>query len=221
MCSRADHVEAPRAPRTVRAIFEPTIIASNSSYFVPSMLTRFVSQPQRFAHLHFHSPVWRATIVDIVPGPETDPAIVSRLHDFASAIGQTPIVQSVEKPGYIFNWLLQATLKASLELVDRRVASPENIDLAWTRITGMERGPFGMMDLIGIDLIHQVLSNARWLGDYDGTSASSIFCNHTLTVAISVSRRVKASLNITPTAKVVRRAADRSLPTTEPSIKSC
>jgi len=146
-----------------------TVIASNSSYFTPSMLSKFVKHPQRFAHLHFHSPVWTATVVDIVPGPEASPDVLERLRELAIQIGQTPIVQTVENPGYIFNWVLQAMLKSSLELVERQVATPEDIEMSWKKITGMQLGPFGMMDLIGIDLIHQVLSNARWLGDYDET----------------------------------------------------
>jgi len=148
---------------------ESTVIASNSSYFTPSMLSKFVEHPQRFAHFHFHSPVWSASIVDIILGPEANPQLSPRLEMLAKQIGQTPIVQTVENPGYIFNWILQGMLKSSLELVDRQVATPENIELSWKKITGMSVGPFGLMDLIGIDLIHQVLSNARWLGNYDET----------------------------------------------------
>lgn len=148
---------------------ESTIIASNSSYFMPSMLSKFVKHPERFAHLHFHSPVWTATVVDIVPGPEASSEVTERLRKLAIQIGQTPIVQTVENPGYVFNWILQAMLKSSLELVERQVASPEDIEMSWKKITGMQLGPFGMMDLIGIDLIHQILSNARWVGDYDET----------------------------------------------------
>jgi 3-hydroxybutyryl-CoA dehydrogenase len=31
----------------------------------------------------------------------------------------------------------------------------------------MPVGPFGIMDTIGLDLVQQVLSNARWVGDHD------------------------------------------------------
>ncbi len=44
----------------------PTIIASNSSYFTPSVLSRFVSSPERFAHFHFHVPVQHESVADIV-----------------------------------------------------------------------------------------------------------------------------------------------------------
>lgn len=157
-----------RALGDLSAKFElPTIIASNSSYFTPSMLSKYVSQPERFCHFHFHAPIWLATVVDIVPGPEASPDILERLKELAIRIGQTPIVQTVENPGYIFNALLQNLLSSSLDLARRGVATPSDIELSWKTVTGMRVGPFGMMDWIGIDLIHQVLTNSRWNGDYD------------------------------------------------------
>ena len=71
----------------------PIIIASNSSYFTPSMMQPHVISPERFANFHFHVPVWRATLVDIASGPMTDDATVQRLVVLSIRIGQTPLVQ--------------------------------------------------------------------------------------------------------------------------------
>jgi len=141
----------------------PTIIASNSSYFTPSMLQPYVIHPGRFANLHFHVPIWRATLVDIASGPTTDDSTIQRLVVLAIRIGQTPLVQRVENPGYVFNWMLKALLQSALQLVDRKVASPSDIDMAWKKVTGMAIGPFGIMDQIGVDLIHQTMSHARFV----------------------------------------------------------
>jgi 3-hydroxybutyryl-CoA dehydrogenase len=62
----------------------------------------------------------------------------------------------------VFNWLLQAVLKAALELVALDVVDSDDVDRSWKAVTGMQVGPFGMMDQIGLDVIDQVLSNARW-----------------------------------------------------------
>ncbi len=161
------HEQISTKRRVLKSISEQTesstIIASNSSYFVPSMLAKYVRSPERFAHWHFHVPVWIATISDIVPCESTKPEVLDRLATLSEQMGQRPLVLAKENPGYVFNWLLQSLLTSSLELVEREVASPEQIDLSWTTITGMPIGPFGMMDQIGIDVIHQVLSNARWI----------------------------------------------------------
>ncbi len=152
-----------RVLRQISELFpSPCIIASNSSYFVPSMTCQFVTDPQRFAHLHFHVPVLRQSVCDIVGCAETDAHVLERLVALAERIEQPPIQLRHEHPGYIFNWLLQSVLKGALELVAMDVVDPKQVDQSWKAVTGMPLGPFGIMDQIGLDVIEQVLSNARW-----------------------------------------------------------
>ncbi len=152
-----------RVLRDLSRLFSPpTIIASNSSYFVPSMLSGFVDSPNRFAHLHFHVPVLNDSVVDIVGCDATAPEVLQRLRELTLRIGQSPLMLRHEHPGYIFNWLLQSVLRSALELVALDVADPQDIDHSWTAVTGMPLGPFAIMDRIGLDVIEQVLSNARW-----------------------------------------------------------
>lgn len=47
---------------------QDTILASNSSYFVPSTFSKHVRAPERYAHFHFHVPIWKATVVDVAAG---------------------------------------------------------------------------------------------------------------------------------------------------------
>jgi 3-hydroxyacyl-CoA dehydrogenase len=138
------------------------IIASNTSYFVPSVLSRFVTAPERYAQMHFHVPVLKDSVVDIVGCEQTEPAVLMRLAALSEQIGQYPLMMKKEHPGYVFNWLLQSVLKAALELVALDVVDYEDVDRSWKSVTGMSLGPFGMMDQIGLDVIDQVLSNARW-----------------------------------------------------------
>jgi 3-hydroxyacyl-CoA dehydrogenase len=140
----------------------PVILASNSSYFTPSVLGRFVDSPQRYAHFHFHFPVLRQTVCDIVGGEATAPAVLDCLAALATRIGQPALRLKREHPGYVYNWLLQSLLRSALELVAKDVVDPQEVDRSWKAVTGMPLGPFGIMDLIGLDVIEQVLSNARW-----------------------------------------------------------
>ncbi len=140
----------------------PTILASNSSYFVPSVLGQFVDDCTRFAHFHFHVPVLRSSVVDVSAHEKTAPQVTELLSNLAKRIGHQPLVLSRENPGYIFNWLLQSVLSASLQLSAKGVASPEMIDRSWTAVTGMPLGPFGIMDQIGLDVIEHVLHNSKW-----------------------------------------------------------
>lgn len=148
--------------RLSELVSDDCIIASNSSYFVPSVLCQFVERPDRFAHLHFHVPVLRETVADIVGCQQTNAQVLKSLAEFSRRMGQYPLMLRHEHPGYVFNWLLQAVLKAALELVANDVVDAADVDRSWKSVTGMPLGPFGMMDQIGIDVIDQVLSNARW-----------------------------------------------------------
>jgi 3-hydroxybutyryl-CoA dehydrogenase len=138
------------------------IIASNSSYFVPSMFQGSVKDPARFVHYHFHVPVFLTNAVDIMPWSGTSPGVVERLVELSERIGQKPLVCRREHTGYVFNWLLQALLKAAMELAQQGVADPQEIDQRWKDLTGMKRGPFWIMDQIGLDVIQQVLQNGRF-----------------------------------------------------------
>lgn len=152
--------------RVLRAISQLVsrhcIIASNTSYFVPSVLSQFVTNPERYAQIHFHVPVLRDSVVDIVGCQQTEPVVLQRLADLSQRIGQYPLLLRKEHPGYVFNWLLQSVLKSALELVALDVVDFEEVDRSWKSVTGMPLGPFGIMDQIGLDVIDQVLSNARW-----------------------------------------------------------
>ena len=144
-----------------------TILASNSSYFVPSTFSKHLRFPERYAHFHFHVPIWKATVVDVAAAPETNPSTLERLRDLALRIGQTPIVQRVESSGYLFNAMLKSVLQSALQLVHRGVGDPASVDLAWKKATGMPVGPFGIMDQIGLDILLQTMSNARFVDGDD------------------------------------------------------
>jgi 3-hydroxybutyryl-CoA dehydrogenase len=84
------------------------------------------------------------------------------LLELSKRIGQKPLLCRKEHPGYVFNWLLQALIRSALELVDQGVATPEEIDQRWMDLSGMKKGPFWIMDQIGLDIVQQALQNSRF-----------------------------------------------------------
>jgi NAD(P)-dependent dehydrogenase (short-subunit alcohol dehydrogenase family) len=137
-----------------------TILATNSSYLAPSMIFRGFPHPERFAALHFHVPPWFATAVDVMPASRTSKNVIQALAELVVHIGLTPIVLQREFPGYVFNNLLHPLLIRSMELVERGVCSPEDIERSWRAITHMPVGPFGMMLEIGLPSLRTILENA-------------------------------------------------------------
>jgi 3-hydroxybutyryl-CoA dehydrogenase len=61
-----------------------------------------------------------------------------------------------ESTGFIFNRVWRAIKRESLHLVDDGVASYEDVDRAWMIVMGMSIGPFGLMDMIGLDVVRHI-----------------------------------------------------------------
>lgn len=143
-----------------------TIFATNTSSLVPSLFADATGRPDRLAALHFHQPVWSATIVDVMPHPGTSPETVETLVGFAGRIGQVPIRLLRESPGYVFNAMYNALNREAITLAANGVATVEDIDRTWTTVTKMPNGPFGMLDHVGIDTAWHITDYwARTLGD--------------------------------------------------------
>lgn len=127
-----------------------TIFTTNTSSLLPSLYAEETGRPEQFCALHFHD-VFYANVVDVMPNAKTEPWIVELLQDFGKNIQQTPVVVLKESPAYIFNAMLIALIGAAGALVTYDVASIEDVDRSWMGNFKMPRGPFGIIDEIGLD----------------------------------------------------------------------
>jgi 3-hydroxybutyryl-CoA dehydrogenase len=145
---------------------ERTVFTTNASSLVPSMFAAATGRPDRFAALHFHQPVWTSNVVDVMPHPETSPDTVGLLVEFARRIGQIPIRLEKESYGYVCNAMLNAVNREALTLAANGVVPLEDVDRSWMGVMKMPVGPFGIMDLVGLDTVWGITDFwARTLGD--------------------------------------------------------
>jgi 3-hydroxybutyryl-CoA dehydrogenase len=127
------------------------IFTTNTSTLVPSQMAGRDGRPARFAALHFHQPVWSARVVDVMGHPGTDAAVLDELVAFARGIGLIPIRLGTEHHGYVFNAMFNALNREAITLAAKGVAGVEDVDRAWMEIMKMPIGPFGILDMVGID----------------------------------------------------------------------
>ena len=128
-----------------------TILTTNSSALLVSEIESAVLRGDRFAALHSHL---GAPLVDIVGGPRTSAATIDILQRYVRSTGGVPLLLKKEYPGYVLNAMLGPLLGCALLLVTDGVATPEAIDRAWMAARKAPMGPFGMMDLFGVNVIH-------------------------------------------------------------------
>ncbi len=152
-----------------------TIFTSNTSSLVPSMFAEKSGRPSRVIALHFHPPVWLATVVDVMPHPGTDPEVVEITRQFAERIGQVPIVLQKEHPGFVFNSMLMSWIESALSLVTRGICGVEEVDRSWMGVMFAPMGPFGVMDFIGLETCYRVTDYwAKKRGDKKALAAAGL-----------------------------------------------
>lgn len=144
-----------------------TVFTTNSSTLPPSTLARFVDRPKQFLALHFAIGVWDANIGEVMGHPGTDPAVFDRLLAFAGEIGLVPIPIHKEQNGYIINSLIVPWCFAAVDLLVRGVSDFESIDRTWMIALRTNLGPFGMMDRMGLGVVHHV---AKLIGESGANS---------------------------------------------------
>lgn len=130
---------------------EKTVFASNSSTLLPSQFAEFTGRPEKFLALHFANEIWAKNTAEIMGHPGTDVKYVEEVTDFARKIGMVPFVLHKEQSGYILNTLLVPFLSAGMELWVKEIADPHTIDKNWMVSTGAPLGPFGFLDIIGME----------------------------------------------------------------------
>lgn len=135
-----------------------TIFATNSSTMLPSQFAEFTGRPEKFLALHFANRIWMNNTGEVMEHSGTDKEVVNAVLQFASAIGMVPLHIKKEQPGYILNSLLVPLLDAAQHLWGTGVADPYTIDKTWMIATGAPMGPFGIIDVVGLQTVYNIVS---------------------------------------------------------------
>ncbi|WP_226671187.1 3-hydroxyacyl-CoA dehydrogenase [Metabacillus litoralis] len=137
-----------------------TIFATNSSTLLPSQFAEATGRPEKFLALHFANEIWNNNTAEVMKHPGTDMKIFDEVLEFAKAIGMVALPLHKEQPGYILNSLLVPLLEAAQKLLVKEISDPETIDKTWMIATGSPKGPFAILDIVGITTAYNI-SNAR------------------------------------------------------------
>ena len=153
-----ENVEIKRGFYTALAKVAPekTIFTTNSSTTLPSEYADVTGRPAKFLALHFANGIWDANVGEVMGHPGTDPAIFDRVVEFAKEIGMVPIPIHKEQNGYVLNSLLVPLLSAAGNLLVNGVSDVESIDKTWMITTGSKAGPFGIMDMVGMQTMYNI-----------------------------------------------------------------
>lgn len=137
---------------------EKTILCTNSSTLLPSMLMDCTGRPEKFMALHYANHVWKMNTAECMPSPKTAPETFEAVVRYAEETGMVPIRIMKEKDGYILNSLLIPLLNAACKLYGGGFAEPADIDATWRIGTGAPHGPFAILDIVGPTTAFNIMS---------------------------------------------------------------
>src|SRR2546422_10855484 len=139
-------------------VSESCILASNTSSLSVTAMAAACKRPGRVAGYHFFNPVPVMKIVEVVDGVLTEPWVTDALTALARRFGHTP-VRCKDTPGFIVNHAGRAFVPESLRVLAEGVADFATIDRILVDAAGFRIGPFGLMDLVGLDVAHTVMKS--------------------------------------------------------------
>lgn len=119
------------------------ILASSTSGLLMTEIQRVVDRPERCVIAHPWNPPLLIPLVEVVPGEKTAQSIVDATYEFMLKLGKVPVVLKREVPGFIGNRLQAALWREAISLVDRGVASVEDVDKALRAGPGIRWGLMG------------------------------------------------------------------------------
>jgi 3-hydroxyacyl-CoA dehydrogenase len=163
--------------RALLARLEPVarpdaVVASNTSGIrIAQMLEgRGEAFRKRFLVMHFFNPVRYMKLLELVAGPDTDPAVFERVRRFGEDMLGKGTVVGKDTPNFVGNRIGTHAMLTGIHLMLERGLAPEDLDA----ITGVPMGhprsaSFRTADMVGLDTLSHVAENcyASLEGDED------------------------------------------------------
>ena len=140
------------------------IVTSNTSTIPISLLVEGmpVAFQQRFAITHYFNPVRYMRLLELVRGEHTRGDVMARLADYNDRVMGKGVVQCGDTPGFLGNRIGVFALQVGIDEAVKTGIPIEHADALMGRPMGIPKtGVFGLYDLIGIDLMADVVRSLR------------------------------------------------------------
>ena len=136
------------------------VVTSNTSTIPIRLLVEDMNEAfqRRFAITHYFNPVRYMRLLELVEGDHTDPSIMAKLADYNDRILGKGVVSCRDTPGFLGNRVGVYALQVGMDEAKRLNLDIEVADALMGRPMGIPKtGVFGLYDLIGVDLMADVV----------------------------------------------------------------
>ncbi len=138
------------------ACAKDAILATNTSTMSITDISTAVTNPERFAGMHFFNPVTRMKLVEIIYGANTSEYVINILCELAKKIDKYPVKVLKDRPGFIVNRISAPNQALLSAILDEGKIHPAQIDGKMKKM-GVKMAPFETADFVGLDVFCHTL----------------------------------------------------------------
>ena len=139
-----------------------SLVTSNTSGIPIHLMAEGRSEDFRkhFCGTHFFNPPRYLKLLEVIPTPETDPAVINFLMDYGDRyLGKTTVLCK-DTPAFIANRIGVYSLMRTLQIVEEMGLSVEEVDKLTGPVLGRPKsGTFRLSDVVGLDTTIHVSNN--------------------------------------------------------------
>lgn len=129
------------------------VLATNTSAISITNIASVTSRPEKVIGMHFFSPVPMMQLCELIRGLLTSDDTLAAAEGYCDKIGKETVIVQKDVAGFIANRVGLAMSAVAISLVERGVATPEDIDKAMRLGFAHRMGPLETSDLTGIDVL--------------------------------------------------------------------
>jgi 3-hydroxyacyl-CoA dehydrogenase len=128
---------------------------------------------RRWFGTHFFNPPRYMRLVEVIPGPDTDPAAMASLSAFLDQNLGKEVVRARDTPNFIANRIGTFFILETLRVMEEEALTVEEVDALTGTAIGLPRtGTFRLADMVGLDILSHVARNfAKAKQDAGGQAA--------------------------------------------------
>lgn len=142
---------------------ESTILATNTSAISVTEIAEKSVHKERIIGTHFWNPAYLVPLVEVIRTKYVSDEVVEETFALMEKAGKCPVIVQKDVPGFLANRMQHALFREAISIVERGIATAEDVDKAIKYGFGMRlgvRAPMEVIDAGGTDLtysIHQYL----------------------------------------------------------------
>jgi 3-hydroxyacyl-CoA dehydrogenase len=214
-------VENPAVKQALFKRIEPirkprTIVSTNTSGIPLKTLSKDLGQEFRkhFLGTHFFNPVRYMKLLEIIPGKDTLPEVLTFMADFGERILGKGIVWAKDTPNFVGNRIGVQGIVRAMQLMEQEKISITEVDALFGTAMGRPKtAMFKTSDLVGLDVLSHVAKNTYDLVTGDEARDHFVLPDfyHRMVEKKLLGKKTKAGFyktDLTPEWKKIRKVID-------------